>query len=158
MSASLRTALVLAALSLVGTGTAQAFHYDDRHGYDHRHAYDDRDERWARRERDDRDERWGRERHDRRSDRYGPSITVYEHADFKGRMQSFSQGIRDMRSVGMNDMISSVEVRGAWEVCEHADFRGRCEIIDRDVRNFERMRMNDQISSLRPIESRRRGW
>ncbi|MBB3344147.1 beta/gamma crystallin-related protein [Luteimonas sp. RC10] len=146
MSASLRTALVLAALSLVGTGTAQAFQDGDRRGYDHRH------------ERDDRDERWGRERRDRRSDRYGPSITVYEHADFQGRTQTFSRGIRDMRSVGMNDMISSVEVRGAWEVCEHADFRGRCEIIDRDVRNFERMRMNDQISSLRPVESRRRGW
>ncbi|UNK41844.1 beta/gamma crystallin family protein [Luteimonas sp. S4-F44] len=146
MAAGLRIALVFAALSLVGTGTAQAFQDGDRRGYDHRHERDDRNER-----------RWRGDR-DGRSNRYGPSITVYEHADFQGRTQTFSRGIRDMRSAGMNDMISSVEVRGAWEVCEHADFRGRCEIINRDVRNFERMRMNDQISSLRPVESRRGGW
>lgn len=92
-----------------------------------------------------------------RGDGRGGSITVYEHADFRGRSQSFDRGIRNLKSVGMNDMISSVELRGTWEVCDDENYGGRCQTLSGNVRNFERLGLNDRISSLRPVESRRRG-
>lgn len=142
MSTRLLSTLAFAAFALSIGSAVHAAPQD----HDRRNSSHDRDDRYDR----DRD-RGGR------GDRNGGSISVYEHADFGGRSQSFDRGIRNLKSVGMNDMISSVRLRGTWEVCEHEDYNGRCETLTRDVRNFERGGLNDRISSLRPVESRRRG-
>jgi len=149
MAIRLLPALTLAAFALSMGGVVHAAPQD----HDRRNS-SDRDGRYDRGDRYDRDrdrDRGGR------GDRNSGSITVYEHADFRGRSQSFDRGIRNLKSVGMNDMISSVQLRGTWEVCEHEDYNGRCETLSRDVRNFERSGLNDRISSLRPAEGRRRG-
>ncbi len=79
------------------------------------------------------------------------SITVFVDAQYRGASQSFSREIPDLRSSGLNDRISSIRIRGAWEVCTDAWFRGRCEVINEDVWNLEQWRLNDQISSMRPV-------
>lgn len=78
------------------------------------------------------------------------SITVYEDSNFRGRSMSFNEEIPDLRNSGLNDRISSMQLRGgAWEVCTDARFRGDCRIVSGDVRNLDRA-FNDKISSLRP--------
>lgn len=78
------------------------------------------------------------------------SITVYQDSNFRGRSMTFSEAIPDLRASGLNDRISSMQLRGgAWEVCTDARFRGDCRIVSGDVRNLERA-FNDKISSLRP--------
>lgn len=142
MTIRLLPTLILAACALSMGGLVHAAPQD----HERRNSSDDRDGRSHR----------GFDRGGR-ADRRAGSITVYEHADFQGRSQSFDRGIRNLRSAGMNDMISSIRLRGSWEVCEHADYGGRCEIVSRDVRNFERGGFNDRISSLRPATRNYRG-
>lgn len=78
------------------------------------------------------------------------SITVYEDSNFRGRSMSFNEAIPDLRNSGLNDRISSMQLRGgAWEVCTDARFRGDCRVVSGDIRNLDRA-FNDKISSLRP--------
>lgn len=79
------------------------------------------------------------------------SITVFEDAMYRGASETFSREIPDLRNSGMNDRISSIRLRGAWEVCTDAWFRGRCEVIRADAWNLEQQRLNDSISSIRPL-------
>lgn len=79
------------------------------------------------------------------------SITVYSDAIYRGASQSFSREIPDLRSSGLNDRISSIRIRGPWEVCTDANFRGQCQVIREDVANLESWRLNDRISSMRPL-------
>lgn len=80
------------------------------------------------------------------------SITAFVDSMYRGSSQTFSREIPDLRSSGLNDRISSLRLRGAWEVCTDAWFRGHCEIISDDVWNLEQRRLNDRISSMRPVE------
>lgn len=79
------------------------------------------------------------------------SITVFADAMYRGASRTFSGEIGDLRNSGLNDRISSMRLRGAWEVCTDAWFRGRCEVIREDVWNLQQWRLNDQISSMRPV-------
>lgn len=79
------------------------------------------------------------------------SITVYADAMYRGESESFSREIPNMRNSGLNDRISSIQVRGPWQVCTDAYFRGQCQTINEDVWNLEQWRMNDRISSMRPL-------
>jgi len=78
------------------------------------------------------------------------SITVFRDADFGGRSMTFNDQVFDLRPVGINDEISSIRLRGAWEVCEDSYFRGRCQIVNGDVRTLRDLGLNDKISSMRP--------
>lgn len=79
------------------------------------------------------------------------SITVHADAMFRGASETFSREIPDMRNSGLNDRVSSIQVRGPWQVCTDAYFRGQCQTISEDVWNLEQWRMNDRISSMRPL-------
>lgn len=79
------------------------------------------------------------------------SITVFADVLYRGGSETFSREIPDLRNSGMNDRISSIRIRGAWEVCTDAWFRGQCEIIREDVWNLQHRRLNDSISSMRPL-------
>lgn len=100
----------------------------------------DRGDRW-----DDRDGRGGRN-----------TITVYRDADFRGASYSFSGEVMNLGNTQFNDVISSMQFRGAWEVCTDAYFRGRCMTFSDDVRNLDRWGINDRISSMRPVRRDRR--
>ena len=114
--------------------------YEDRRGNngggrDGRDGRDGRGDRW-----NDRDNRDGRS-----------SITVYRDSNFRGASLSFDGEVTNLGNTGFNDMISSMQFRGAWEACTDAYFRGQCQTFSDDVRNLDRSGMNDRISSLRPV-------
>lgn len=93
------------------------------------------------------------DRPDRPGDGWGggrSSITVYEDSNFRGRSMSFNGEVANLERSGMNDRISSIRLRGRWEVCTDAYFRGSCRIVSGDERNLGSSGFNDRISSLRP--------
>jgi Beta/Gamma crystallin len=79
------------------------------------------------------------------------SIIVYEDSNYRGASREFTSEDRNLGNTPFNDRISSIRVRGRWEVCTDAQFGGRCRIIDGDARNLNSMGFNDNISSLRPV-------
>lgn len=83
------------------------------------------------------------------------SAMVYRDADFRGATVRFDDEVPNLANTGFNDAISSLQLRGDWEVCTDAWFRGHCVILGDDVRNLRNSGLNDRISSMRPI---RRGW
>lgn len=78
------------------------------------------------------------------------SIVVYRDANYRGQAMQFNGEVSNLRNTGMNDAISSFQLRGAWELCTDANFGGRCTVFDVDVQNMAQWRLNDSISSLRP--------
>lgn len=86
-------------------------------------------------------------------------ITVYEHPDFRGASVSFRDGIADLRSHGLNDRITSLEVDGnqAWEVCRDVNFAGGCRVFTGSIDDLREEGWNDRISSLRPAGFARGG-
>jgi hypothetical protein len=97
------------------------------------------------------------DRPDRPGDGWGggrSSITVYEDSNYRGRSMTFNGEVSNLDRTGMNDRISSMRLRGRWEVCTDAYFRGSCRVIDGDERNLGSSGFNDRISSLRPARRR----
>lgn len=86
-----------------------------------------------------------------RRGRGGSRIVVYEHINFEGASRTFEGEIASMGAFRFNDVISSMEIRGAWEVCTDANFLGRCEVYRNDVSTLTPLGLNDVISSLRPV-------
>jgi len=78
------------------------------------------------------------------------SITVYRDSNYRGDSRSFNGEVEDLKQAGLNDVISSMRLRGAWEVCEHSYYRGRCQVFNNDVTSLTQFGLNDRISSLRP--------
>lgn len=79
------------------------------------------------------------------------SITVYRDANFRGASYNFQDAIPNLANSGMNDAISSMQVRGEWEACTDAYYRGTCRTFRDDIRNLQQWGLNDRISSLRPV-------
>src|SRR6187401_646413 len=75
-------------------------------------------------------------------------ITVYTDVEFNGTSQRFTQAMPDLRSVGLNDTISSIQIPSGevWEVCEDINYEGRCQEISRRVGDLRNIELNDQIS------------
>lgn len=79
-------------------------------------------------------------------------IVVYEHGNYQGRSVGIGTDIANVNTLGMNDRISSIEIRsGIWEVCSDPNYQGRCQTIDASTTNLNLLRMNDSISSLRRV-------
>jgi hypothetical protein len=78
------------------------------------------------------------------------SITVYRDSNYRGQALQFNGPVPNLRNSGMNDAISSFQLRGSWELCTDANFGGRCTLFDGDQNNLARWQLNDSISSLRP--------
>lgn len=81
---------------------------------------------------------------------------IFEHPNFRGAGLAVDGPIYNLRRSGFNDKVSSIDVRGAWEICVDPDFRGRCVVVDRPEGHLSSIRMNDNISSLRPLNGRAR--
>lgn len=84
-------------------------------------------------------------------------VTVYRDANYRGGSVRFTDAIANLRDSGLNDGISSMQLRGDWEGCSDANFRGRCVVFRNSVHNLSNIGMNDRISSLRPVR-RGGGW
>lgn len=76
---------------------------------------------------------------------------IFKHPDFRGDAIAVNGPVYNLRELGFNDTVSSIDVRGAWEICVDPDFRGRCVVIDGSNDRLSRIRMNDNITSMRPL-------
>jgi hypothetical protein len=81
---------------------------------------------------------------------------IFKHPDFRGQALAVDGPVYNLRELGFNDTVSSIDVRGAWEICVDPDFRGRCVVIDGPEDRLSRIRMNDNITSLRPLNGKAR--
>jgi hypothetical protein len=94
-------------------------------------------------------------REERRADR----VCVYQHVGYQGNSQCFDAGddVRDLRSLGWNDGISSIRTFGRSRAAffEDSEFQGQRLIVDGDIPDLThvntggRGHWNDRISSLR---------
>lgn len=90
-------------------------------------------------------------------------ITLFEHDDFRGRRQTFTRDIPNLKRTHFgNDRASSVEVPRGCRVTlfEHKNYQGRSVRLRRSEDSLRRTPLgNDRASSLR-VDCRRggRGW
>jgi hypothetical protein len=90
----------------------------------------------------------------------GTGLSVFVDPNFRGDSATFRNNIPDLRTVRLNDEITSVQVeRGeAWEVCEDVNFGGRCRVFSGDEPDLRRVGWNDTISSVRLVRGGRGGF
>ena len=86
--------------------------------------------------------------------RRGEAI-AYKDPGYRGASIRISGPVHNLALERFNDTISSIELRGAWEICVDPDFRGKCTVIDGSVARLSDIRMNDNITSLRRVNGRR---
>jgi len=86
------------------------------------------------------------------------SAVIYTDANYRGASQRVDGEVPNLANTGFNDRISSMQLRGRWEVCTDAYFRGTCRTIDGDVRNLANTGLNDRISSMRPVRGGGGRW
>lgn len=81
-------------------------------------------------------------------------ITIYEHGNYAGRAVSLNGPVASLESIGMNDTVSSLIVRGGvWELCAHANYQPPCRQFGPGDYNSVGDQFNDQFSSARPVNS-----
>jgi hypothetical protein len=83
----------------------------------------------------------------------GRGITVFTDPEFRGESATFRDDIADLRSYGLNDKVSSIEVPNgeSWEICQDLNYGNRCQVLSGSVSNLRDMGWNDRISSLRRV-------
>ncbi len=88
-------------------------------------------------------------------------IAVYQDKDYRGRSWVFTDDIRDLSRMGLNNRISSVRVYGGrWRICRSPNFGG-CIDVRGDISNLRDIGFNDQVSSIQelgPGGSQGGGW
>lgn len=88
--------------------------------------------------------------------RVGPGeAIVFADPNFRGASRVIGGPETNLSYLRFNDTISSIQIRGTWEICADPNFRGRCRIISGPEHRLSDIRMNDNISSLRPVSGRR---
>lgn len=88
--------------------------------------------------------------------RIGPGEAVlFADPNFRGASRVIGGPETNLSYIRFNDTVSSIRVRGTWEICADPNFRGRCRIISGPEHRLSDIRMNDNISSLRPVSGRR---
>jgi beta/gamma crystallin len=83
----------------------------------------------------------------------GRGITVFADIDYSGASQTFRGDIPDLRQVGLNDTISSLQIPNGevWQICEDINYQGRCRNVSGDVADLRAMNFNDRVSSMRRV-------
>ncbi|CAG2188883.1 unnamed protein product [Mytilus edulis] len=82
-------------------------------------------------------------------------ITIYEHANFKGKSKTLTEGHVNLTDEGLNDCISSVIV-DSGDITEDPkctlyvhDFKGNSLMLTDDLLDLRTKNMNDTVSSIR---------
>jgi hypothetical protein len=76
--------------------------------------------------------------------------------NFRGEPFIVRGDVADLRDVGWNDRISSLQMAPgeSWEVCENTNFGGRCGVVSGSEGDLRRRGWNDMVSSMRPVRGR----
>jgi hypothetical protein len=85
----------------------------------------------------------------------GVGLSLYEHADYAGRNATLTRDTPDLRSLGMDNRVSSLRVapREYWEVCDGRNYSGRCQVVSGAEPDLRAHEWNDIISSARRVRS-----
>lgn len=84
------------------------------------------------------------------------SITIYQHADYKGASKKFYPGKYDMKQLGIgNDVLSSISIPNgmAVRVYEHWHFSGKSQEYVKSTKNVGKA-WNDRVSSIHVYNKR----
>ena len=85
------------------------------------------------------------------------SVTLFEHADFKGKKLTLCQSTPDLRKDNFNDKASCVEVSaGYWRLWEHINYGGRFWVVGPGHYGFSELSEkigNDCISSVEKLST-----
>ncbi|XP_045699706.1 beta/gamma crystallin domain-containing protein 1 isoform X2 [Phyllostomus hastatus] len=86
-----------------------------------------------------------------------PTIILFEREDFKGKKMELSAETVNLRSLGFNTQIRSIQVLGGiWVTYEYANYRGRQFLLSpAEVPNWYEFSGCRQIGSLRPFNQKR---
>ncbi|MEO8190566.1 MAG: beta/gamma crystallin-related protein [Acidobacteriota bacterium] len=105
----------------------------------------------VRRVRRDRREERGRGRGyaERPRERFG--IVMFEEEDLRGARREFEREETDL----YGGRVSSLDVRGSWEICDRPSFRGRCVTVSGEVPSLRSYGMQNRIASARPLRGDR---
>ena len=81
-------------------------------------------------------------------------VTLFVEPNYRGNQETLFDDTPDLRDLGLNDLISSIEIPAGevWEVCQDINFSNRCEVLTRSVSNLAAIGWNDRISSMRRLE------
>jgi hypothetical protein len=86
----------------------------------------------------------------------GVGLTVFADPNFHGKSATLRDDTPDFRTIGMNDMVSSLRTGPGeqWEVCEHINYQGRCLVVSGSESDLSRNKWNGIISSARRVRGR----
>ncbi|XP_027711184.1 beta/gamma crystallin domain-containing protein 1 isoform X2 [Vombatus ursinus] len=86
-----------------------------------------------------------------------PTIVLFEREDFKGKKIELNEEVVNLRSLGFNTQIRSIQVIGGiWVTYEYSNYRGRQILLSpADVPNWYEFSGCRQIGSLRPFFQKR---
>ncbi|XP_066104646.1 beta/gamma crystallin domain-containing protein 1 isoform X4 [Saccopteryx bilineata] len=86
-----------------------------------------------------------------------PTIILFEREDFKGKKIELNTETVNLRSLGFNTQIRSVQVNGGiWVTYEYGNYRGRQFLLSpAEVPNWYEFSGCRQIGSLRPFNQKR---
>ncbi|HEX6463833.1 MAG TPA: beta/gamma crystallin-related protein [Vicinamibacterales bacterium] len=89
----------------------------------------------------------------------GVGLTVFAETNFRGRAATLRDDTPDFRTIGMNNMVSSLQVgpNEQWEVCERANYQGRCIVVSGSESDLRRSGFTNLISSARRVRGGGRG-
>ncbi|PKU47828.1 absent in melanoma 1 protein isoform x1 [Limosa lapponica baueri] len=86
-----------------------------------------------------------------------PCIALFEKVGFQGKKIEFSTEVLNLRFLGYNPRIASVQVLGGiWIIYEHSNYRGRQMLLSpNEIPDWCKMSGYCQIGSLRPLLQKR---
>ena len=78
-------------------------------------------------------------------------LAAYSGRNFTGKSWVFTDDVRDLRDLGLNDRISSIRVLGGrWRICRRPGFVS-CTELTGDVADLGRFGFDDQVSSIQEL-------
>ena len=84
-----------------------------------------------------------------RRDRSG--LVLYEEENLQGTRHEVDREDPDLSGA----RVSSLDVRGSWEICDRPNFRGRCVTVFGEVPALRAYGMQNRIASARPLRGER---
>nr|XP_060609093.1 beta/gamma crystallin domain-containing protein 1 isoform X1 [Anolis sagrei ordinatus] len=86
-----------------------------------------------------------------------PMIALYEKKNFKGRKIEFTTEVVNLRFLGYNPDIASLEVHGGiWIIYEHNNYKGRQILLaPSKIPNWDESSSYQKVGSLRPLLQKR---
>ena len=89
----------------------------------------------------------------------GTGMVVFANPDFRGRSAAVRGDMPDLRPLGMNDQITSLQIPNGqtWEICTDIEYQGGCQTVSGSVADLRDVGWNDRISSMRRVGRAYRG-